>query len=101
MLCSPTYNITVTQIQLGTTLIDVDLTALFDTGISFTYLAYPTYTKLSENVSDWHYTFSFAYILSVELSSSPLLQFHSQIKDRRRPPDPKIPFEYGYDARSY
>ncbi|KAJ0040993.1 hypothetical protein Pint_28572 [Pistacia integerrima] len=68
----PNYNITVTQIQLGITLIDVDLTALFDTGTSFTYLVDPTYTKLSEN-------------------------FHSQIQDRRHPPDPKIPFEYCYD----
>lgn len=50
MSCSPTYNITVTQIRVGTTLIDVDFTALFDSGTSFTYLVEPTYTRLAEGV---------------------------------------------------
>lgn len=68
----PTYNITVTQSRVGTTLIDLDLTALFDTGTSFTYLVDPAYSRFSES-------------------------FHSQVKDRRRPPDPRIPFEYCYD----
>ncbi|XP_062144108.1 aspartyl protease family protein 1-like [Alnus glutinosa] len=68
----PTYNITVTQIRVGTTLIDVDFTALFDSGTSFTYLVEPTYTRLAEG-------------------------FHSQTQDRRRPPDSRIPFEYCYD----
>ncbi|KAK6237286.1 hypothetical protein QUC31_002755 [Theobroma cacao] len=68
----PTYNITITQIRVGTTLIDDDFTALFDSGTSFTYLVDPTYSNLSEN-------------------------FHSQAQDRRRPPDSRIPFEYCYD----
>ncbi|GMP27065.1 hypothetical protein CsSME_00003228 [Camellia sinensis var. sinensis] len=68
----PTYNITVTQTRVGTTLIDLELTALFDSGTSFTYLLDPTYTRFSES-------------------------FHSQVQDRRRPPDPRIPFEYCYD----
>lgn len=51
MCCSPTYNITITQIRVGTTLLDVDLTALFDSGTSFTYLVDPIYAKLSESVS--------------------------------------------------
>ncbi|KAH7848583.1 hypothetical protein Vadar_004773 [Vaccinium darrowii] len=68
----PTYNITVTQSRVGTTLIDLDLTALFDTGTSFTYVVDPAYSRFSES-------------------------FHSQVKDRRRPPDPRIPFEYCYD----
>lgn len=51
MFCSPTYNITVTQIRVGTTLVDVDFTALFDSGTSFTYLVDPTYATVSENVS--------------------------------------------------
>ncbi|KAM3709857.1 hypothetical protein ACJW31_02G206100 [Castanea mollissima] len=68
----PTYNITVTQIQVGTTLIDVDFNALFDSGTSFTYLVEPTYTRLVES-------------------------FHEQTQDRRRQSDPKIPFEYCYD----
>ncbi|KAK7360257.1 hypothetical protein VNO77_02240 [Canavalia gladiata] len=68
----PTYNITVTQVRAGTTLIDAEFTALFDSGTSFTYLVDPTYTRLSKS-------------------------FHSQVKDRRRPPDSRIPFEYCYD----
>ncbi|KAF2306300.1 hypothetical protein GH714_016354 [Hevea brasiliensis] len=68
----PTYNITVTQIRVGTTLVDADFTALFDSGTSFTYLVDPAYATVSEN-------------------------FHSQAKDRLRPPDPRIPFEYCYD----
>ncbi|MCD9638468.1 hypothetical protein HAX54_022467 [Datura stramonium] len=68
----PTYNISVDQIRVGTTLIDSGFTALFDTGTSFTYLADLSYTKLSES-------------------------FHSQVPDKRRPPDPRIPFEYCYD----
>lgn len=48
---SPTYNISVTQIRVGTDLVDIDFTALFDSGTSFTYLDDPTYTRLSESVS--------------------------------------------------
>ncbi|WCJ32716.1 Eukaryotic aspartyl protease family protein [Euphorbia peplus] len=68
----PTYNISVTQVRVGTTLIDIDFTALFDSGTSFTYLIDLAYAKVSEN-------------------------FHSQAKDKRRPLDPRIPFEYCYD----
>ncbi|POO00800.1 Aspartic peptidase [Trema orientale] len=68
----PTYDISATQIRVGTTLFDVDLAALFDSGTSFTYLVDPTYTRVSES-------------------------FHSQVQDRRRPPGSKIPFEYCYD----
>ncbi|XP_061376430.1 aspartyl protease family protein 1 isoform X2 [Gastrolobium bilobum] len=68
----PTYNITVTQVRVGTTLIDMEFTALFDSGTSFTYLVDPTYTSLSES-------------------------FHSLVQDRRRPSDSRIPFEYCYD----
>ncbi|CAK9187626.1 unnamed protein product [Ilex paraguariensis] len=71
-LRSPTYNIAVTQIRVGTTLIDLDFTALFDSGTSFTYLVDPPYTRLSES-------------------------FHSQAQDKQRTPDPRIPFEYCYD----
>lgn len=48
---SPTYNITVTQVRLGKTLIDAEFTALFDSGTSFTYLVDPIYTRLSKSVS--------------------------------------------------
>ncbi|CAK9156957.1 unnamed protein product [Ilex paraguariensis] len=57
---------------MGTTLIDSDFTALFDSGTSFTYLVDPPYRSLSES-------------------------FHSQAQDKRRTPDPRIPFEYCYD----
>ncbi|XP_052195331.1 aspartyl protease family protein 1-like [Diospyros lotus] len=68
----PTYNISVTETRVGTTFINLDLTALFDSGTSFTYLVDPAYTRLSES-------------------------FHSQIQDRRHLPDPMIPFEYCYN----
>ncbi|KAH1058701.1 hypothetical protein AAZX31_02G042800 [Glycine max] len=68
----PTYNITVTQVRVGTTLIDVEFTALFDSGTSFTYLVDPTYTRLTKS-------------------------FHSQVQDRRHRSDSRIPFEYCYD----
>lgn len=67
MCCSPTYNVTVTQIRVGTTLIDVDITALFDSGTSFTYVVEPTYTRLLENVSPL-ILFSFFLYPMLELS---------------------------------
>ncbi|KMT09314.1 hypothetical protein BVRB_6g134120 [Beta vulgaris subsp. vulgaris] len=70
----PSYNITITQIRVGTALNEVDFTALFDSGTSFTYMVDPSYTKLAGN-------------------------FDSQIKDKRRPADSRIPFEYCYDMR--
>ncbi|XP_021714047.1 aspartyl protease family protein 1-like isoform X1 [Chenopodium quinoa] len=70
----PSYNITLTQIQVGTALNDVEFTALFDSGTSFTYLVDPFYTNLARN-------------------------FDLQIKDKRRPADSRLPFEYCYDMR--
>ncbi|GLT82589.1 hypothetical protein SLE2022_009520 [Rubroshorea leprosula] len=67
----PTYNISATQIRVGTALIDAEFTALFDSGTSFTYLVDPAYSRLSEN-------------------------FHSQASDKHSP-DSRIPFEYCYD----
>jgi len=60
MFCSPTYNITVTQIQVGTVGSDVEFTALFDSGTSFTYLVDPAYTKLSRSVSIFSFDDSFS-----------------------------------------
>ncbi|KAG9137983.1 hypothetical protein Leryth_019372 [Lithospermum erythrorhizon] len=51
-LLHPSYNVTVGQIRVGTGLFDLEFTALFDSGTSFTYLVDPAYTRLSENVSD-------------------------------------------------
>ncbi|KAL2905897.1 Aspartyl protease family protein 1 [Bienertia sinuspersici] len=70
----PSYNVTVTQIRVGTALYDVEFTALFDSGTSFTYLADPSYTKLARN-------------------------FDLQVNDKRHPHDSRIPFEYCYDMR--
>ncbi|GAB4847585.1 hypothetical protein Ancab_026647 [Ancistrocladus abbreviatus] len=70
----PTYNVSVTQIQAGMTIINLDFAALFDSGTSFTYLIEPAYSKLSES-------------------------FNSQTKDGRRPRDSRIPFDYCYDMR--
>ncbi|KAK4479963.1 hypothetical protein RD792_013017 [Penstemon davidsonii] len=67
----PTYSVTVTQVRVGTTVLDSEFTALFDSGTSFTYLVDPSYRMLSDS-------------------------FHAHVRDRRRPPDPRIPFEYCY-----
>lgn len=50
-LCSPTYNISITGVVVGNTSEDVEFSTLFDTGTSFTYLANPTYSFLTDNVS--------------------------------------------------
>eukprot|EP00268_Persea_americana_P043751 TRINITY_DN4403_c0_g1_i1.p1 TRINITY_DN4403_c0_g1~~TRINITY_DN4403_c0_g1_i1.p1 ORF type:complete len:148 (+),score=28.32 TRINITY_DN4403_c0_g1_i1:1652-2095(+) len=47
----PTYYVNVTGLLVGTSVIDTTFSALFDTGTSFTYLADPAYTLLSESVS--------------------------------------------------
>ncbi|KAJ6916576.1 aspartyl protease family protein 1-like [Populus alba x Populus x berolinensis] len=74
----PTYNVTVTQARVGTMLIDVEFTALFDSGTSFTYMVDPAIQGSRRN------------------SYAPL-QFHSLARDKWHPPDPRIPFEYCYD----
>lgn len=51
IFCSPTYNITVTQIVVGNSSTDLELTAIFDSGTSFTYLNDPAYTFITETVS--------------------------------------------------
>eukprot|EP00268_Persea_americana_P043756 TRINITY_DN4403_c0_g1_i2.p1 TRINITY_DN4403_c0_g1~~TRINITY_DN4403_c0_g1_i2.p1 ORF type:complete len:519 (+),score=62.77 TRINITY_DN4403_c0_g1_i2:126-1682(+) len=67
----PTYYVNVTGLLVGTSVIDTTFSALFDTGTSFTYLADPAYTLLSES-------------------------FNSQARDKRHSPDSRIPFEYCY-----
>ncbi|KAL0332765.1 UNVERIFIED_CONTAM: Aspartyl protease family protein 1 [Sesamum calycinum] len=67
----PTYNVNVTQVRVGTTVLDYEFTALFDSGTSFTYLVDPFYTMLSDS-------------------------FKSHVRDQQRLPDPRIPFEYCY-----
>ncbi|OVA05842.1 Peptidase A1 [Macleaya cordata] len=71
----PTYNISVTQIKVEANLTNIDFSAIFDSGTSFTYLNDPAYTVISES-------------------------FNSQALDKRRSSDPRIPFEYCYDMSS-
>ncbi|XP_068639959.1 aspartyl protease family protein 1-like [Aristolochia californica] len=67
----PTYNVTVAGVRVGASLIDTSFSAIIDSGTSFTYLADPAYTLLSES-------------------------FQSQAFDTRRASDERIPFEYCY-----
>ncbi|KAF5753069.1 hypothetical protein HS088_TW01G00987 [Tripterygium wilfordii] len=68
----PTYNVSITQINMNGTVTDLDFSAIFDSGTSFTYLNDPAYTHISES-------------------------FDSFIKEKRHSSDPDIPFEYCYD----
>lgn len=68
-----TYNISMTQAVVGDSVTDVDFTAIFDTGTSFTYLNDPAYSIISEN-------------------------FASQTKETRSQPSSDLPFEYCYDV---
>ncbi|KAK4773941.1 hypothetical protein SAY87_028960 [Trapa incisa] len=67
----PFYNITITGINVNGTA-DIEFTAIFDSGTSITHLMDPAYTLISES-------------------------FNSRAKDKRRPWDPSIPFEYCYE----
>ncbi|KAM3285680.1 aspartyl protease family protein 1 [Capsicum chacoense] len=67
----PTYNVSLTGITVGSKITDVDITAIFDSGTSFTYLNDPAYKVITEN-------------------------FDSQAKQPRIQPDGQIPFEYCY-----
>ncbi|XP_049382189.1 aspartyl protease family protein 1-like [Solanum stenotomum] len=67
----PTYNISLTGITVGSKITDLDFTAIFDSGTSFTYLNDPVYKVITEN-------------------------FNSEAKQPRVQPDGEIPFEYCY-----
>ncbi|KAK9129396.1 hypothetical protein Sjap_009883 [Stephania japonica] len=71
----PTYNISVTKIIVGKAVTDVEFSAIFDSGTSFTYLNDPAYGQLSDS-------------------------FNSQVKDKQHAVDPSIPFEFCYDLSS-
>ncbi|XP_073270339.1 aspartyl protease family protein 1 isoform X1 [Primulina huaijiensis] len=68
----PTYNITVTQIVVGNRSTDLEFTAIFDSGTSFTYLNDPAYTVITES-------------------------FISQITEPRYRPSTKFIFDYCYE----
>ncbi|KAJ0040225.1 hypothetical protein Pint_28568 [Pistacia integerrima] len=46
----PTYFVTITKIDVGGSASDLEFTAVFDSGTSFTYLNDPVYTQISETV---------------------------------------------------
>ncbi|EOA25730.1 hypothetical protein CARUB_v10019091mg [Capsella rubella] len=69
---STAYGVNVTGISVGGDPVDVNLFAKFDTGSSFTHLLEPAYGELTK-------------------------AFDDLVDDRRRPVDPKVPFEFCYD----
>ncbi|CAN7080858.1 unnamed protein product [Brassica oleracea var. botrytis] len=69
---SPTYAVDVTEVSVGGEALGVKLLALVDTGTSFTHLLEAEYDLVTKTFDD-------------------------QVKDKRRPIDPKIPFEFCYD----
>uniref|UniRef100_A0A0A9FES7 Peptidase A1 domain-containing protein n=1 Tax=Arundo donax TaxID=35708 RepID=A0A0A9FES7_ARUDO len=71
----PTYAITIAGITVGNDLMDLEFTTIFDTGTSFTYLADPAYTYITQS-------------------------FHAQVQAIRHAADSRIPFEYCYDLSS-
>ncbi|PPS10333.1 hypothetical protein GOBAR_AA10319 [Gossypium barbadense] len=48
----PTYNVSITQVNVGGNTADLDFNAIFDSGTSFTYLNDPAYTLISENFNN-------------------------------------------------
>ncbi|XP_047166685.1 aspartyl protease family protein 1-like [Vigna umbellata] len=74
----PTYNITVSQINLGGNVADIEFHAIFDSGTSFTYLNDPAYTQITN---------SFNSVVKLQRHSS------SSSSD-------ELPFEYCYDLSS-
>ncbi|KAG7967863.1 hypothetical protein I3843_08G121400, partial [Carya illinoinensis] len=67
----PTYNISITQITVGKNSSELEFSAIFDSGTSFTSLRDPAYTFISES-------------------------FNSQIQEKRHTSDHLMPFEYCY-----
>lgn len=68
----PAYTVTMTQLTVGKEVIDLEFSAIIDTGTSFTYLNDPAYSAIADS-------------------------FHSQITDEPRyVPKTKIIFEYCY-----
>ncbi|KAJ0098226.1 hypothetical protein Patl1_29162 [Pistacia atlantica] len=48
----PTYYVTITKIDVGGSASDLEFTAVFDSGTSFTYLNDPVYTQISETFNN-------------------------------------------------
>ncbi|GJN36851.1 hypothetical protein PR202_gb25750 [Eleusine coracana subsp. coracana] len=84
----PTYVISISRITVGNNPMDLEFSTIFDTGTSFTYLADPAYTYISQSNSH------------VTVACPPFLSFHAQVQVNRHVPDSRIPFEYCYDISS-
>ncbi|GMY12300.1 aspartyl protease family protein 1-like [Fagus crenata] len=70
----PTYNVSITQITIGSNASKLEFYAIFDSGTSYTNLRDPYYTFISES-------------------------FNSYVTEKRHLSDSQIPFEYCYDLR--
>ncbi|KAF2312451.1 hypothetical protein GH714_034716 [Hevea brasiliensis] len=75
-LGSPTYNISITKVNVGRYDSDLEFTAIFESGASFTYLNEPAYSFISES-------------------------FNNQTKDKRYSFGYGLPFKYCYEISSY
>ncbi|EEF28342.1 aspartyl protease family protein 1 [Ricinus communis] len=71
----PTYNVSITKINVGGRDADLEFSAIFDSGTSFTYLNDPAYTLISES-------------------------FNIGAKEKRYSSISDIPFEYCYEMSS-
>ncbi|KAL4645568.1 hypothetical protein ACB092_02G243200 [Castanea dentata] len=69
---SPSYNISITQINVGVNVSKMEFTAIFDSGTSFTHLTDPAYTFISKT-------------------------FNSKVTEKRHSSNSQMPFEYCYD----
>ncbi|KAF3946345.1 hypothetical protein CMV_027378 [Castanea mollissima] len=69
---SPSYNISITQINVGVNVSKMEFNAIFDSGTSFTQLRDPVYTFISKT-------------------------FNSKVTEKRHSSNSQIPFEYCYD----
>ena len=81
----------------------LEFNAIFDSGTSYTHLSDPYYTFITENVSnlndvlhrslELHFMKNSVYMIYV------ILQFNSNVKEKRNLSDSQIPFEYCYNLR--
>ncbi|RWW45153.1 hypothetical protein BHE74_00049030 [Ensete ventricosum] len=71
---SDLYVIGLTGMAVGNSAMAALFRAFVDSGTSFTYLSEPMYTSLAQT-------------------------FDSQVREKRRPPNPNLPFDYCYDLR--
>lgn len=104
LVTSSIYNISVTKISVGGTDADLEFTAVFDSGTSFTYLNDPAYSLISESVSSFSnlplYLLEFKVLLFAYLLLMVFLQFNNLVTEKRHSSTSNIPFEYCYDIRS-